>query len=55
MTQSLVWKRLQPRSDRLLGDNASNKTALLAAQQKDEKSSEMITELTAVSNIIKIL
>ena len=36
-------------------DNASNKTALLAAQQKDEKSSEMIAELTAVSSAIKIL
>ena len=30
-------------------ENASNKAALLAAQQKDEQSSEMMTELTAVS------
>ena len=36
-------------------DNASNKTALLAAQQKDEKSSEMIAELTAVSSAVRIL
>jgi len=30
--------------------NAGNKSALMAAQRKDEKSAEMISELTAVSN-----
>jgi hypothetical protein len=35
-------------------ENASNKAALFAAQKKDEKSSEMISELTSVSLILFI-
>ena len=50
-----IFPQLKDAFEVVSEDNASNKTALLAAQQKDEKSSEMITELTAVSRIITVL
>ena len=49
MAQFTLFKQLKDAFETVSEENASNKVALLAAQQKDEKGSEMMTELTAVS------
>ena len=47
--QFTLFEQLKDAFETVSEENASNKVALLAAQQKDEKGSEMLTELTAVS------
>ena len=46
----LLCLQLKSAFETVSEQNAGNKSALMAAQRKDEKSAEMISELTAVSN-----
>ena len=51
MNQTFIFNRmsqLKSAFEKISKENAENQAALLAAQRKDESSSEMIAELTAV-------